>query len=218
LTETIGAIAHSSCDAAEVAGAAEQLASSTHGTMAKLSESSTQIGNVIKVITSIAEQTNLLALNATIEAARAGEFGKGFAVVANEVKELARETAKATQDIGQRVHSIQQDAAATVKAINEITKVVGRINQIQSSITISIEEHTAASNEIARNLEETGEGTAEIAGNIGGLAQGAQKTRDSASRAQQSAEELAQLAAGLDQLVGRFNLGNREGVANASIS
>jgi len=207
LTTTIIAIAQSASEAATVANTAEQLASSTHSTMSKLSESSTQIGNVIKVITSIAEQTNLLALNATIEAARAGEAGKGFAVVANEVKELAKETAKATEDISQRVHSIQQDASGTVSAINEITNVVGRINDIQNTIAISVEEHTASTNEIARNLEETSEGTAEIASNIGGVAQTAQETQNSAAQAQKSAQELSKLAENLDSLVRRFNLG-----------
>jgi methyl-accepting chemotaxis protein len=205
LTETIMAIAHSAADAATVANTAERLAASTHNTMSKLSESSTQIGKVIKVITSIAEQTNLLALNATIEAARAGQAGKGFAVVANEVKELAKETAKATEDISQRVHSIQQDAAGTVGAINEITSVVGRISDIQNTISGSIEEHTAATNQIARNLQET-EGTAEIASNIDGLAKGATETRNSAARTQQSAQQLSKLAEQLDSLVGRFNL------------
>ena len=208
LTTTIIAIAQSASEAATVANTAEQLASSTHSTMTKLSESSTQIGNVIKVITSIAEQTNLLALNATIEAARAGEAGKGFAVVANEVKELAKETAKATEDISQRVHSIQQDASGTVSAINEITNVVGRINDIQNTIAISVEEHTASTNEIARNLQETSKGTAEIASNIGGVAQTAQETQNSAAQAQKSARELSRLAESLDSLVRRFNLGD----------
>ena len=207
MTASVSEIAKNASEAARVAASAQQLASSTHSTMTKLTESSAEIGNVIKVITSIAEQTNLLALNATIEAARAGEAGKGFAVVANEVKELAKETAKATEDIGNRVQAIQDDANGTVHAINEITNVIGRINDIQNSIASSIEEQTAATNEIARNVGETSQGTADIAKNITGVAQAAQETQQSASDTQKSSVELSKLAEGLENLVGRFQLG-----------
>ena len=117
--------------------------------MAKLGESSPEIGNVVKVITSIAEQTNLLALNATIEAARAGEAGKGFAVVANEVKELAQETAKATEDIARRVQAIQGDTTAAVAAIGEISTIIAQINDQQTTIASAVEEQTATTNEMS---------------------------------------------------------------------
>ena len=211
MTASIKEIAKNATDAAAVAGNAARLAATTNSTMTKLSESSAQIGNVIKVITSIAEQTNLLALNATIEAARAGEAGKGFAVVANEVKELAKETAKATEDIGQRVEAIQVDAKGAVSAIDEITAVIGKINDIQNTIASSVEEQTAATNEIARNIAETAKGSTEIASNITGVAQAALETQQSATGAQQAAGDLSQLAHRLQDVVNRFKL-NSNGV------
>ena len=121
--------------------------------MNKLGESSQEIGNVIKVITSIAQQTNLLALNATIEAARAGEAGKGFAVVANEVKELAKQTAKATEDIGRKIEAIQVDTKGAVAAIEEIGTIINQINDISNSIATAVEEQTVTTNEIGRSVE-----------------------------------------------------------------
>ncbi len=209
MTASIKEIAKNATDAAAVAGNAARLAAATNSTMTKLSESSAQIGNVIKVITSIAEQTNLLALNATIEAARAGEAGKGFAVVANEVKELAKETAKATEDIGQRVEAIQVDAKGAVSAIDEITAVIGKINDIQNTIASSVEEQTAATNEIARNIAETAKGSTEIASNITGVAQAALETQQTATGAQQAAGDLSQLAHRLQEVVNRFKVAER---------
>ena len=126
--------------------------------MAKLGESSAEIGNVIKVITSIAQQTNLLALNATIEAARAGEAGKGFAVVANEVKELAKQTAKATEDISRKIEAIQEDTKGAVEAIAQIGKIINQINDIQNTIASAVEEQTATTGEISRNVTRGGQG------------------------------------------------------------
>src|SRR5207248_3908370 len=134
----------------------------TTATVAKLGESSTEIGQVIKVITSIAQQTNLLALNATIEAARAGEAGKGFAVVANEVKELAKETAKATEDISRKIEAIQNDTEGAVAAIGQIGVVIGQINDIQNTVASAVEEQSVTTNEITRNLSEAAKGGVDI--------------------------------------------------------
>ena len=132
----------------------------------KLGQSGAEIGKVIKLITSIAEQTNLLALNATIEAARAGEAGKGFAVVASEVKELAKETAKATEEIGRKIEAIQRDTAGAVAAIGQIGGIIDQISDLQGTIAGAVEEQTATTAEIARNIAEAAQGSSEIARNI----------------------------------------------------
>ena len=214
MSSSIKEISKNASEAAEVASAAARLAGSTTATMTKLSESSAEIGNVIKVITSIAEQTNLLALNATIEAARAGEAGKGFAVVANEVKELAKETAKATEDIGAKIVAIQHDAKGAVDAINEITTVIGRINDIQNTIASAVEEQTGTTNEISRNVSETARGSTDIAANIGGVASSAQATQDCAAIAESSSAELSKVAMSLTGVVGQFKLSNNGRLAN----
>ena len=146
---SIKEIAKNANEAAKVATAAVKVAEKTNTTVAKLGESSVEIGNVIKVITSIAQQTNLLALNATIEAARAGEAGKGFAVVANEVKELAKQTAKATEDISRKIEAIQGDTKGAVEAIAQIGKIINQINDIQNTIASAVEEQTATTGEIS---------------------------------------------------------------------
>ncbi len=151
---SIKEIAKNADEAARVAGTAVKVADTTNATIGKLGESSAEIGKVIKVITSIAEQTNLLALNATIEAARAGEAGKGFAVVANEVKELAKETARATEDISQKIEAIQVDTKGAVDAIKQISDVINQINDISNTIAGAVEEQTATTNEISRNVAE----------------------------------------------------------------
>ncbi|MCK6546891.1 methyl-accepting chemotaxis protein, partial [Myxococcota bacterium] len=154
MTASIKEIAKSASEAARVAGQAVKVAENTNTTVAKLGTSSAEISEVIKVITSIAQQTNLLALNATIEAARAGEAGKGFAVVANEVKELAKETAKATEDIGRKIEAIQTDSQDAVAAIGQISGIIAQINDIQGTIASAVEEQTATTNEMGRNVAE----------------------------------------------------------------
>ena len=204
MSASIKEIAKNATDAAKVATAAVKVAESTNATITKLGESSTEIGKVIKVITSIAQQTNLLALNATIEAARAGEAGKGFAVVANEVKELAKETAKATEDISQKIEAIQSDTKGAVAAIGQISQVIAQINDISNTIASAVEEQTATTNEIARNVAESSKGTAEIAENITSVAQSATNTSEGASSSQKAAQELARMAAELQQVVSEF--------------
>lgn len=201
---SIREISKSANDAAKVAKAAVGVAETTNNTIAKLGESSVEIGKVIKVITSIAQQTNLLALNATIEAARAGEAGKGFAVVANEVKELAKETAKATEEIGQKIDAIQGDTKGAVQAIGEISSIINQINDISNSIAAAVEEQTVTTNEIGRNVGEAAKGTGEIAKNIGGVAVAAQNTTRGAGETQKAAQVLSAMAAQLQALVSKF--------------
>jgi methyl-accepting chemotaxis protein len=201
---SIREIARHANEAAKVARNAVSVAEATNETVKKLGESSQEIGNVIKVITSIAQQTNLLALNATIEAARAGEAGKGFAVVANEVKELAKQTAKATEEIGRKIEAIQADTKGAVQAIGEISAIINQINDISNSIAAAVEEQTVTTNEIGRSVTEAAKGVGDIAKNIGGVAEAARNTTQGAGETLKAAQELSQMAARLQALVSEF--------------
>jgi methyl-accepting chemotaxis protein len=201
---SIREIAKNAHEAAKVATSAVKVAEKTNATVAKLGESSAEIGNVIKVITSIAQQTNLLALNATIEAARAGEAGKGFAVVANEVKELAKQTAKATEDISRKIEAIQADTKGSVEAIGQIGKIINQINDFQNTIASAVEEQTATTAEISRNVAEAALGSNEIAQNVTGVAMAARSTTEGAANTKSSADDLSRLAASLQDLVSNF--------------
>jgi methyl-accepting chemotaxis protein len=201
---SIREIAQNANEAASVASTAVEAAQTTNDTVTKLGVSSQEIGNVVKVITSIAAQTNLLALNATIEAARAGEAGKGFAVVANEVKELAQETSRATEDIVSRVETIQADTAGAVEAIGEIASIIASINDFQLTIASAVEEQTATTNEMSRNVSEAASGSNEITTNINGVASAASATTEAVSQTRAAADELARMAAGLRGQVASF--------------
>jgi methyl-accepting chemotaxis protein len=201
---SIREISRSATDSAHVSKNAVRVAEVTNETVKKLGESSKEIGNVVKVITSIAQQTNLLALNATIEAARAGEAGKGFAVVANEVKELAKQTAKATKEIGQKIDAIQGDTNGAVQAIEEISTIINKINEFSDSIAAAVEEQTVTTNEISRSVNEAAKGVHDIAQNIGGVAVAAKDTTRGAHDLQTASQELTQMASRLQSVVSRF--------------
>jgi methyl-accepting chemotaxis protein len=206
MNATIGEIAKNATEAARVSGEAVDAAEAANQTVSRLGDSSVEIGKVIEVITSIAQQTNLLALNATIEAARAGEAGKGFAVVANEVKELAKQTARATEEIKQKIGVIRENTGGAVAAIGGIKGVIDKISHISTVIATAVEEQSATTSEMTRNVKEAALGATTISGNIKGVAEAAQNTSTHVGEAQIATEHLAQVANQLRDLVGRFKV------------
>ncbi|MBC3762419.1 methyl-accepting chemotaxis protein [Quadrisphaera oryzae] len=199
-------IASSTADASTTAASAVTAVEGASLALQRLSSSSREIGDVVKLITTIAGQTNLLALNATIEAARAGEAGKGFAVVAGEVKDLARQTAEATDSITARVGATQADTEHAVAAIAEITAVISRIDEIQSTIAAAVEEQSATTDEVVRSVAEVSSGSREIAVNISGVAASADQSSSGASQVATTAAGVSHAAAELDRLMKVFTV------------
>jgi Methyl-accepting chemotaxis protein len=214
MISTVQSISNNAGGAAKVAAEAVRTADAANATVAKLGESSAEIGQVIKVITSIAQQTNLLALNATIEAARAGEAGKGFAVVANEVKELAKQTANATEDISRKITTIQQDTKRAVESIGNISVIIDQVNDISNTIATAVEEQSATTNEMSRNVQEAARGSEEISRNIQGVASAAESTTHGAQDSLKAAQQLAEMADQLRHLVDQFKFKENQDDAN----
>lgn len=201
---SISVIAQHVADASQMTSQAVQQADETNQTIRTLGSASDEIGQVIKVITSIAQQTNLLALNATIEAARAGEAGKGFAVVANEVKELARQTAKATEEISQKIEAIQKSTSVAVSAIGSIGESINKINDTATTIAGAVEEQTAATTEISRSVTEASKGTLEVSNNIESVSQAAEETGQAANEILTASDGLTKESAKLDEVTDEF--------------
>jgi methyl-accepting chemotaxis protein len=204
MTVSIQEIARGTASAVAVTADAVNSTEVTSVAVDQLSAASVEIGHIVKAITSIAEQTNLLALNATIEAARAGDAGKGFAVVASEVKDLAQETARASEDIIAKIDAIQVTTGRAGDAIGQITDVVNRISEIQQTIAAAVEQQSATTNEINRNVSQLASGSQEIADNIAGVAGTAAATSGDAGSTQRAAGDLAAMARQMQDLVGSF--------------
>lgn len=206
MTAAIKEIARNANDASSATTATVRQAEATNLTITKLGESSLEIGNVVKVISSIAQQTNLLALNATIEAARAGDAGRGFAVVANEVKELAKQTAKATEEITTKITTIQKDTTSAVDAIGTISESIRKLNGIAGSIAASVEEQQATTNEVARVVQESAKGVQSIAESVRNVSAASTETQTGAGQVLNAAKSLAELAAKMEQLVRKIQV------------
>ncbi len=209
LSSSITEIGRQVMHASEVARAAVEEAEETNVRIQGLAEAAQKIGDVVALITDIADQTNLLALNATIEAARAGDAGKGFAVVASEVKNLANQTAKATEEIGAQIAAIQASTQLAVEAIAGIGKTIAEIDEVNSGIASAVEEQGAATQEIARNVEQAAAGTQEVSSNITGVSQAANETGEAARQIRSAAGELSQQSERLRVEVAKFLSGVR---------
>ena len=206
MVASIKEITKTTNEASNMSNEAMKMAKNANQIINQLGESSMDIGNVIKVISSIAQQTNLLALNATIEAARAGEAGKGFAVVANEVKELAKQTAKATNDITKKIETIQADSKNAVGAIADISSAIEKVNGFASNIAASVEEQAATTNEVTRIVTESAEGVKQINENISQVSSAAASTGKDASSSQAAAKVVGEIAESLKKYVSRLKM------------
>lgn len=204
LSNSIQEISHQVIRSTEIAGKAVHEAQDTHAQVQSLAEAASRIGDVVNLITDIAEQTNLLALNATIEAARAGDAGKGFAVVAAEVKNLANQTQKATEEISNQIMGVQSATQEAVQAIDGIGSVIGQINEIATAIASAIEQQGAATRDIALNVEQASAGTREVTLNIEGVNAAAAETGSASNDVLGAAQELAKQAEGLRTVVQTF--------------
>lgn len=211
ISQSINEISNNTASADKVSREAVELTRTTNETIQKLYHSSSDIGSVLKIISTIAEQTNLLALNATIEAARAGEAGKGFAVVANEVKELAKQTAGATEEIARRVESIQADSSSAVKAIAGIDGIVNKISEYQSSVATAILQQTTSAREMSGTVQSTAENSEQISRNLIELSEITDHSFDLAKQGQQTSRRLKARAENLGDLLSRYNLSGASG-------
>src|SRR5262249_7380330 len=187
-----------------VVGRATEIAKSADQLVGQLSSGASRIGDVVKLIRAIAEQTNLLALNATIEAARAGEAGRGCAVVASEVKTLASQTAKATEEISSQIGAIQGSTEQAVEAIRQISSVMGDISRFTSSIAASVEEQSASTQEIGRNVQQAASGANELAGSMATVTEAIEETNKSATQVLDASSALTTQAGMLQQAVDEF--------------
>jgi methyl-accepting chemotaxis protein len=204
MTSSVNEISRQVQESSKIAGEAVKQAQQTDLRINALSQAAGRIGDVVKLITAIAEQTNLLALNATIEAARAGEAGRGFAVVASEVKQLASQTAKATDEISSQIAGMQTATQESVGAIKEISGTIGRISEIAATIAAAVEEQGAATQEIARNVGEAAKGTQQVASNITDVNRGAGETGSASAQVLSSAQSLSHESNHLKTEVDRF--------------
>ncbi|SDE74984.1 HAMP domain-containing methyl-accepting chemotaxis protein [Rhodospira trueperi] len=204
LSSSINEIGRQVQQSSDIAAKAAAEADRTNKVVAGLADSAQKIGEVVNLITDIADQTNLLALNATIEAARAGDAGKGFAVVANEVKSLASQTAKATEDIGRQIGSVQTETQTAVSAIEGITEIINRINEVTSTIASAVEEQNAATQEIARNVQQASQGTTEVSSTIVGVTEAAREAGTAADSVLQATNSLNEQSTMLKSMVEKF--------------